>query len=208
MSNQAKTGVPLGLRYFEDVLAVELGVIAHRRSQRPRGLRQDPVQPNPPAELGQEAAAAVPATASGQAANRRAPPDREKLFSRARAVAAAVAKGQKAPAREPADPVVPNEAKQRPLPMPCDATGLALSGGGVRSAAIGLGVLQALEQVHNATAIPDAFKRVRPTVPTIHPRKSPNQPSWPSSEVTSGECRLRPGILGSVIAITARGELR
>jgi hypothetical protein len=43
-----------------------------------------------------------------------------------------------------ADPLAPNEAKQRPLPIPCDATGLALSGGGVRSAAVGLGVLQAL----------------------------------------------------------------
>ena len=33
------------------------------------------------------------------------------------------------------------------MPAPCDATGLALSGGGIRSAALGLGVVQALYSV-------------------------------------------------------------
>ena len=36
-----------------------------------------------------------------------------------------------------------DEKRQRPLPTPCDAIGLALSGGGIRSAAVGLGALQA-----------------------------------------------------------------
>jgi hypothetical protein len=46
----------------------------------------------------------------------------------------------------------PDHARTRPLPTPCDANGLALSGGGVRSAAFCLGALQALE-AHSA--LPD-----------------------------------------------------
>lgn len=38
----------------------------------------------------------------------------------------------------------PKRDRMRPLPVPCDATGLALSGGGIRSAAVCLGALQAL----------------------------------------------------------------
>jgi hypothetical protein len=40
----------------------------------------------------------------------------------------------------------PDLARIRPLPRPCDATGLALSGGGIRSAAFCLGALQALNR--------------------------------------------------------------
>jgi hypothetical protein len=39
----------------------------------------------------------------------------------------------------------PELERTRPRPQPCDATGLALSGGGIRSAAFCLGALQALE---------------------------------------------------------------
>ncbi|PSJ42223.1 hypothetical protein C7I55_08300 [Sphingomonas deserti] len=40
----------------------------------------------------------------------------------------------------------PDKGKMRPRPVPCTATGLALSGGGIRSAAVCLGALQALDQ--------------------------------------------------------------
>jgi hypothetical protein len=42
------------------------------------------------------------------------------------------------------DPEKPDYSKTRPRPIPCDATGLAFSGGGIRSAAVCLGALQAL----------------------------------------------------------------
>jgi len=40
----------------------------------------------------------------------------------------------------------PDRDRMRPLPVPCTATGLALSGGGIRSAAVCLGALQAIHR--------------------------------------------------------------
>lgn len=57
------------------------------------------------------------------------------------------------PARSLADPRSPDPVRQRPEPDPCDATGLALSGGGIRSAAVCLGVLQALQHHHRLATI-------------------------------------------------------
>ena len=45
-----------------------------------------------------------------------------------------------------ADADNPDYEKTRPRPVPCDATGLAFSGGGIRSAAVCLGALQALHR--------------------------------------------------------------
>jgi hypothetical protein len=50
--------------------------------------------------------------------------------------------------KESASTSLQRDYKTRPLPKPCDANGLALSGGGIRSAAVCLGALQAL-QVHH-----------------------------------------------------------
>ena len=50
MSESARAGTRIGLRYFEDVLAVEFARIAHRRARRPEGLRRTPVSLSQPRE--------------------------------------------------------------------------------------------------------------------------------------------------------------
>ena len=111
-------GVPFRLRYFEDVLVVELEAINHRR-----GLRK-PVAPLKPDTLSAEKAG---------------------LFSWAQIPSE--------PTVEPfvfmpsANPRDPDAERMVPQPIPCDAVGLALSGGGIRSAATCLGAIQALH--HN-----------------------------------------------------------
>jgi len=67
-----------GLRYFEDVLAVEFDVINHRRAGRPQALNRDPVKPlsEPP----------QPA----QDRNGRHAPDPSQLLKRAKEVAASL----------------------------------------------------------------------------------------------------------------------
>jgi hypothetical protein len=143
MTETAETGTRIGLRYFEDALAVEFGTIAHRRAQRPPGLRRTPVQLNHPSQS-PPASPDMPVAAQATGPNRRLAPDHKSLFAKATAVTAAIA-GERKPEMGPrASAEAPDENKQRPLPVPCDATGLALSGGGIRSAALGLGVLQAL----------------------------------------------------------------
>ena len=120
-----------GLRYFEDVLAVEFGVINHRRAGRLQAPNRDPVKPlsEPP----------QPA----QDRNGRHAPDPSQLLKRAKEVAASLKNREAPKLPEPADVEALDENWQRPLPTPCDAIGLALSSGGIRSAAVGLGALQA-----------------------------------------------------------------
>jgi Patatin-like phospholipase len=50
------------------------------------------------------------------------------------------------PGVNPNDP--PDDSRMRPEPVPCTAVGVALSGGGIRSAAVCLGALQALHAHH------------------------------------------------------------
>ena len=145
MSESARAGTRIGLRYFEDVLAVEFARIAHRRARRPEGLRRTPVALNghrEPAPVPEKSVAPAAETADGP--NRRRAPDHKQLLARAKVFAAAITEGRKPPLGPHADAGAPDENKQRPLPVPCDASGLALSGGGIRSSAVGLGVLQAL----------------------------------------------------------------
>lgn len=62
----------------------------------------------------------------------------------------------------PPGPVVPGrlDAKRmRPVPLPCSAVGVALSGGGIRSAAVCLGALQALD-CHDVIARADYLSTV------------------------------------------------
>src|SRR5262245_43827447 len=122
------------LHYFEDVLPVEFKAINDRRSvtngQRPASRQRHPVnrlQPNnPPAKSG------LSQTPS---------PDADKLFPRP--LDQARCEGPPSEG-QPVDPL--DQDKTRPRPVPCDATGLAFSGGGIRSAAICLGALQALNR--------------------------------------------------------------
>ena len=120
------------LRYFEDVLAVEFGVINLRRAGRPEGLNRNPIKPVP--EQSRHA----------QDLNGRHAPNREQLWTRAKQVENSLKNREPPTFPEPAEVDALDESRQRPLPTPCDAIGLALSGGGIRSAAIGLGALQAL----------------------------------------------------------------
>ncbi len=144
MSESARAGTRIGLRYFEDALAVEFARIAHRRTLRPEGLRRTPVSLNRPPEFGPfEDNCATAAAEAAEGPNRRRAPDHKALLARAKGFAAAITEGRKPVLGPHVDAAAPDENKQRPLPVPCDATGLALSGGGIRSSALGLGVLQA-----------------------------------------------------------------
>jgi len=110
----------LQLRHFEDVLQVEFTEIDARRSQRHVGMRQSAIQLIP---------GDSPLPNDGRTS------DLVKLVSRVPAT--------KIPQ---INPINPQAAKMRPRPVPCDATGLAFSGGGIRSAAVCLGAMQALRQ--------------------------------------------------------------
>jgi hypothetical protein len=117
-----------GLYYFEDILPRELALI----NKRP-GRRDRPIGPNLPEK-----------PRGGERPIDRPPsPDPNKLFSQAASLG-----GGGGPLGGAGgggvDPRKPERFKMQPQPVPCDATGLAFSGGGIRSAAICLGALQAL----------------------------------------------------------------
>lgn len=128
---------PVRLRYFEDILAVEVAAINRRRAEineKSKTKRLD-VEKNP----------ARPSEEEGR--RTAAPDDTEGR----RPVPGTLYRGRDGAGGprgvefdEGANPRAPKHPKMRPLPLPCDATGLALSGGGIRSAAVCLGALQAL----------------------------------------------------------------
>jgi hypothetical protein len=113
----------IALRYFEDVLEVEFAAINARRERRADHGRDgiQPLIPESPKVTGSESEgnSPDPARLFGPGAGRRPPPK--------------------------IDPKEPVYSKTRPRPVPCDAKGLAFSGGGIRSAAVCLGALQALK---------------------------------------------------------------
>src|SRR5215831_8081398 len=123
------------LRYFEDVLPVEFKAINVRRNetnkQRSASLQRPQIEPlEPKASTGGS-------QAPGSEISRKQSPDPDKLFSGTAQVTCA-------------KPDNPDYAKMRPKPVPCRnysnylmPRGLALSGGGIRSAAVSLGALQA-----------------------------------------------------------------
>ena len=129
------------LRYFEDVLPVELDAINKRRNniaeRRPKAEKRPPVQPLKPAEHGIEPPSPAPRTA------RKLSPDPDKLFP----LRGGFGGGEPPVPPRPADPDNPDYDKTRPRPVPINVAGLAFSGGGIRSAAVCLGALQALQ--HN-----------------------------------------------------------
>lgn len=127
------------LRYFEDVLPIELEAINKRRDSvtkyRPDREKRRHIQRLEPKKSVTEALPTERKTA------RKVSPDPDKLFP----PHGGVHGGQPpTPPTHPADPNNPDYDKTRPRPVPCSATGLAFSGGGIRSAAVCLGALQAL----------------------------------------------------------------
>jgi Patatin-like phospholipase len=122
----------LTLRYFEDVLPVELQAVNERRQRLKREsvrlLEQPPAKPS-----------RLPASPQPRAPS----PDPNKIFPGGSSSRIG-ARSQVRQHTIPVDPKNPDHDKTRPRPIPCDATGLAFSGGGIRSAAVCLGALQAL----------------------------------------------------------------
>jgi hypothetical protein len=110
-------------KYFEDIWRTELAAVDARRDT----IGRPHVAPSLP-PLRPLAAIAAPR------ARRVRSPDPEVAFARGPAPGFRAATA------------IPERVKIRPEPVPCDATGLALSGGGIRSAAVCLGALQALSQ--------------------------------------------------------------
>lgn len=139
---------PVGPRYFEDVLPVELAAINARRRAMGSIATRGPVRPlSPPDDCGPQAAR------SGVGARRS--PDPAKLFEDVARLGGTptagdadgpspVATARAETAAEEAAPHKPD--RKRPTPVPCTANGLALSGGGIRSAATCLGAIQALRR--------------------------------------------------------------
>jgi Patatin-like phospholipase len=127
----------LKLYYFEDVLPVELEAVNERReSLKRKGVR--PLEP-PPATQPEP-------SQSGSPQSRAPSPDPAKIFPGGLSPPGG-GPPQTPQATIPTDPNNPDPSKTRPRPVPCDAIGLAFSGGGIRSAAVCLGALQALN--HN-----------------------------------------------------------
>jgi hypothetical protein len=115
------------LRYFDEVLPVEQEAIGDRRARTGRPALGGPRRLSKP---------------NGSAHPPREDPKRE------------TPPRAGSPPSDPTDirlggATPPDEARSHPQPRPGDATGLALSGGGIRSAAFCLGALQALE-IHGA----------------------------------------------------------
>src|SRR5665213_1026761 len=110
------------LRYFEEILPVEFAAINKRREQigqHPDRMARDRVKPL--MRLDDETR-------------------HERRFS-PNELPFVMPKGEPSAT---GNPEKPDYKKTRPRPIPCDATGLAFSGGGIRSAAVCLGALQAL----------------------------------------------------------------
>jgi hypothetical protein len=146
------------LAYFEEVLAVELGAINARRAKIAEK------------EAAQERAKAAPATEQAATVEtdvkrlepkekqgttppvplpQAIPPDYKRNTRSANPHPRTPPKNGPPPREDDpkmsVDPDEPDPKKMRPRPIPCDAVGLALSGGGIRSAAFSLGALQALD---------------------------------------------------------------
>jgi hypothetical protein len=118
---------PIKLSYFNDVLAVELHAVNERRRLRPdekhhRSHAREPIRKLKPGE----------------------PHD---IGDHKRAESDSLPEPTKTP-KMSVDALNPDIQSMRARPIPCTAVGIALSGGGIRSAAFSLGALQALDFHH------------------------------------------------------------
>lgn len=138
-----------GLYYFEDILPFEFAAIARRRrrlaeedSGWPRAAEVHPVGAKPETQEADDAE---------EAPARKQSPEPALLFADAAALIESGGDKVKNPdvSADAADAATraecPDRHKMRPMPVPCDATGLAFSGGGIRSAAVCIGAMQALD---------------------------------------------------------------
>ena len=114
---------PRLLHYFESVLATELDAVNTRRAS----WKRPKIEELPAGK--NEKQAAAPASRLAQM--------RDSSIARAAT----------------ANPREPDAARMAPLPIPCTAVGLALSGGGIRSAATCLGAIQAIYDVERLRAV-------------------------------------------------------
>ena len=144
----------LDLRYFEDVLPVEFDAIKARRSAinkrgdgNERKVEIAPLGPvDRPASSVKTESRAVPPRLRP---DRLLSPDPGRLFGR----------GTRLDLAPDIDVDRPDRYKTRPRPVPCTVNGLAFSGGGIRSAAVALGGLQAFH-AHEALLSVDYLSTV------------------------------------------------
>lgn len=133
-SEQTEDVSRLELHYFEDVLPVEIARINQRRKRtdEERRKREKPVRgdvsPRGPEDDGPGGPVSPFVRGHYSPENIRRSGD-------------------------PIKPETPDRNKMRPRPQPNDMIGLALSGGGIRSAAVCLGGLQALNRRHQLDAV-------------------------------------------------------
>lgn len=134
MSDRAGKGKALAdwprLRYFDEVFADEREAINHRRKRLSRPNVVEPTQQ--PWDTSAKVASLIAPVATHKAAPAEARPPAEGPPT------------DKSDARLGGD-APPDHDRTRPKPVPSNVTGVCLSGGGVRSAAFCLGVLQALD---------------------------------------------------------------
>jgi hypothetical protein len=137
------------LYYFEEILPYEF---AHINARRRRLGRPGEVAPIEPGALHPFAAqrAGTEAEEPREEARLARTPDRERRSPDPNTLFENSGQAERelfetgGPGGGNADPRCPDSFKMRPRPVPCDATGLAFSGGGIRSAAVCLGAMQAL----------------------------------------------------------------
>jgi len=141
--------------YFEGVLRTELAAVNARRTLTDQNLPRSKQR----GKVGLNDDGTSSSAANASRRDRRSP-DAQRLFSfAARAYGTtAGAQADSSPSEHDdsgvvANPEKPDDDRIRPLPTPCDATGLAFSGGGIRSAAICLGVSQALQGLRRFDSI-------------------------------------------------------
>jgi hypothetical protein len=127
MASAAGRGTPIKPRYFEDVLKVELRSINHRRETF--GTPQVEALPDDGKQR-----PVSPSVAPSPNPAELFPPEATEILP-------------------DIDLDTPDYQKTRPRPVPCTAKGLAFSGGGIRSAAVCLGALQALQNRNRINAL-------------------------------------------------------
>jgi hypothetical protein len=154
----APFGDRVQLRYFEDILPIEFAAIIKRcGSQRDNWIK--PLAPAPLAAPAFEAPRKA-GPAMRHPRGERSPDPALLPFGPQGPPAGAAAKAWPGGA----DPDNPKYDRPRPEPLPCTVNGLASSGGGIRSAAVCLRALQALNQDNRIKAIDYEARRLKQSV--------------------------------------------
>ena len=137
------------LRYFDEILPVELVAINRRRryldARRREEHRLGPVKENHPQSSRSESLA-KDAEPHGRF-------DAASRTAKGRLYRFEIGRPEQAGSPPPADPINPEYQRTRPRPLPNTTRGLSFSGGGIRSAALCLGTLQALHSYRSIDAL-------------------------------------------------------